>query len=63
MRFYAVITEFFDSGKVTANMFCNEYEKRPKNVFKSMCDRDIYIDYFASLENAENFLNSSKAVI
>lgn len=59
-KYYGVITTFDDHGKVTANLIdTKEGEKKPENEFKSTKQKDIYIDWFDSLEEANEHITES----
>ena len=59
-KYYGVITTFDDHGKVTANLIdVKESDKKPENEFKSTKQKDIYIDWFESLQRANQFIEQS----
>lgn len=59
-KYYGVITTFDDYGKVTANLIdVKESDKKPENEFKSTKQKDIYIDWFESLQRANQFIEQS----
>lgn len=61
-KYYGVITTFDDHGKVTANLIdVKESDKKPENEFKSTKQKDIYIDWFESLQRANQFIEQSLA--
>lgn len=56
MKFYAVTTAVYDSGKTTADITdVMEAEKQPENTFASTERKDIYVDWFPSKELAKDF--------
>lgn len=61
-KYYGVITTYDDYGKVTANLIdVKEGDQKPENEFKSTEKKDIYIDWFESLQRANQFIEQSLA--
>lgn len=61
MLYYGVMTAFHDDGKIYAAMVePKEAARKPKNSFKSLPFRDVYIDYFKSKKEALEFLEEVK---
>ncbi|MCH1940496.1 hypothetical protein [Holdemania massiliensis] len=59
-KYYGVITTFDDYGKVTANLIdVRECVKKSENEFKSTEKKDIYIDWFETLQRANQFIEQS----
>ena len=59
-KYFGVITTFDDHGKVTANLIdVKEGDQKPENEFKSTKQKDIYIDWFDSLEEANEHIKES----
>lgn len=59
--YYCVTTAFSDKGNVMAaitNMV--EAASKPENSFKSLKRKDIYNDWFESMEEAEKFVEEAK---
>ena len=55
MRFWAVSTKYFDSGRVKVNLYPVEAETMTEN---KMCDH--YIDYFDTYEEALAWYKQAK---
>jgi hypothetical protein len=50
---YCVTSSFDDKGRVTAAITATkEASQQPESGYKSMSQKDIYTDWFASLEEA-----------
>lgn len=61
-KYFGVITTYDDYGKVTANLIdVKEGDQKPENEFKSTEKKDIYIDWFESLQRANQFIEQSLA--
>lgn len=59
-KYYAVTSVIYDDGKVTMRItdtVCAVH--RPKNVSKSLARKDIYVDWFDSKEEAENYIKEN----
>ncbi|NBI63163.1 hypothetical protein D3Z38_08920 [Clostridiales bacterium] len=61
MKYYCVTTTISDRGTVTANVTSTvEADNRPEDSFTSTSRRDIYNDWFDSLEEALEFVEDAK---
>ena len=59
--FYEVVSAYFDDGHVIAHIGREiTAAKKPGTMFTSGRDRDIYHDFFNSLQEAENFVKNAK---
>lgn len=59
--FYCVTTTFNDRGKVTAAITAvKEAEEIPESGYTSISRRDIYTDWFDTIEAAEDFVKEAK---
>ena len=59
-KYFGVITTYDDYGKVTANLIdVKEGNKKPENKFERTAEKDIYIDWFESLQRANRFIEQS----
>ena len=56
-KFYAVVSTIYDNGTLTANIITENANEKPDDAFKSLRDRDIYVDYFDNLNDAKLFLH------
>lgn len=61
MKFWAVTSSYDDRG----NGYCGltdivEADEKPETVYKYKARRDIYIDYFESYEEAEDYIRLQK---
>lgn len=60
-KYFVVISTFDDRGRVTANIVDTiEAEKKPEQEYRSTRNKDIYTDYFETLEEAESFVGQSR---
>lgn len=58
---YCVTSSFDDKGRVTAAITATkEAEQCPESTFKSTSRKDIYNDWFASEEEAEEWVEQSR---
>jgi hypothetical protein len=53
--FYSVNQQYFDNGKVIANIEKIQAEEKPKNTFEQHSRYDFYCDYFNTLKQAQKF--------
>ena len=59
-KFYSVVTAFYDNGRVSSFLGdVVEADVIPENTFKCLRDRDLYVDWFASEEEATEFKKSA----
>lgn len=59
--YYCVTTSFNDKGNVAAAITkTKEAVSKPENSFKSLKRKDIYNDWFESMEEAEEFVEEAK---
>lgn len=60
-KYWVVVTTFDDRGKVTANIVdVVDAEQKPEQGYKSTKSKDIYTDYFETLEEAKKFVEEAK---
>lgn len=60
-NYYAVTTTIDDKGKVTANITSTiQAAVKPEQAFKSTSRKDIYVDWFESREEAEQFAKEAR---
>lgn len=58
---YCVTSSFDDKGRVTAAVTATrEAESKPDSGFTSTARKDIYTDWFESLEEAQAFVEEAK---
>lgn len=55
MKFYEVVSEFYDNGMVRANSFIVHADKKPDNTFEELKHCDRYKDYFTDPVEAEEY--------
>ncbi len=61
--YYCVTSTFDDRGNVSAHITRElEAAEKPESTYTSTSRRDIYNDWFDSLEAAEEFVEEAKAV-
>lgn len=59
--YWVVITSVYDTGRVTCNIVARErHARKPDHYHTSTQRKDIYIDYFESQEEAEQFVSESR---
>lgn len=59
--YYCVTTSFDDKGRVTAGITNQiEAEEKPESTFTETRRKDIYNDWFESMEEAKEFVEQSK---
>lgn len=60
-KFWCVKTTFDDRGRVTASITNSiESDEKPKSSSTSTKHKDIYNDWFGSVEEAQNFIEEAK---
>ena len=58
---YCVTTTFDDNGRVWAAITdSGKFSHEPKSTFRSTRTKDIYTDWFDSIEAAEQFMGEAK---
>lgn len=56
-KYYCVVTTVDDYGNTSANIVeVREAKTKPLDDFRRMSRKDIYIDWFESKEEAENYI-------
>lgn len=55
MKFYEVVSRFYDNGQVQANSFIVYADKKPESTFESLKHCDVYKDYFENPVEAEQY--------
>lgn len=61
--YWCVVSTFDDHGRVTANIVNVEMAaERPTDTFRSTPRKDIYINYFPSQEEAEEYVQEVRCV-
>ena len=59
--FYSVVSSYFDDGRVIAHIDGSvQAAEKPRGTFYSGRDRDVYHDFFSSLQEAEDFVKQAK---
>ena len=59
--FYSVTTVFHDNGSVNAIITSTKAaEEKPERSFASLRDKDLYVDWFDTYEEAEKFAEEAK---
>lgn len=59
--FYCVTSSFDDYGRVTANITATvEAESKPESTYKSTRRKDIYSDWFDTLDEANAFVEEAR---
>lgn len=53
MKIYAVHSQFYDNGKVTAHIVQYELPKKPENKYRECRDYDAYVNYYTSKKEAD----------
>ncbi len=60
-KFYSVTTTFDNRGRVTANITsCVEALEMPENTYTSGIRKDVYVDWFESLDDALLFVEEAR---
>lgn len=63
MKWYEVVSNFYDDGKVTANIVnVIESENEPKHDYKSNKRCDTYVDYYNDLEKAKETVRNARLI-
>lgn len=58
---YCVTSSFDDKGRVTAGVTATrEAEEQPESSYTSTARKDIYKDWFESLEEAQKYVKEAK---
>ncbi len=58
---YCVTTAFYDNGRVVAAITdTKEAEKKPESTCSELRSRDVYNDWFGSVEEAKAFVEEAK---
>lgn len=58
---YCVTSSFDDKGRVTAAVTATrEAEEKPESTYTSTARKDIYNDWFESMEEAQNHVKEAK---
>jgi hypothetical protein len=60
MKYYCVVTSFYDDGRVRAYMNEESGQKLPKNHNKELKKMDVYYDYFKDERAAREFCEEAK---
>lgn len=59
--YYCVTTVIYDNGRITANFTgIVESNKKPENTYNCTKTRDIYNDWFETLEEANEFIEEAR---
>lgn len=59
--YYSVTSSFNDRGEVRANITSSiEADEKPEGSFVSNCRKDVYVDWFESIEEAREFVEQSR---
>lgn len=59
MKYYCVYYWFDNKGKKGAELFAEEeFKNKPKNHYKSLKHKDIFYDWFETLEEAKEFIKT-----
>lgn len=63
MKWYEVVSSFYDDGRVTANIVnVIESENEPNSDYKSNKKCDVYIDYYSDLEEAKETVRNARSI-
>lgn len=54
-EYYGVVNTYDDKGKVNSSIISQRAEHKPENSFKETRKADIYIDWFDTYDEAEEF--------
>lgn len=62
MKFYCVVQEYYDNGKVYAwiTNHMSADSTIPENHFKELVNKDVYFDYFRDKGDAIKFCDKAK---
>ena len=59
-KYYCVTSAFYDDGRVVAGITgSREAERKPESRCTEKSDRDIYEDWFESMEQAREFVRGA----
>ena len=59
--FWVVVSSYYNDGRTNVNIVDKIFRRsKPERVMKSTPRKDVYIDYFASIEDAEQFLKDNE---
>lgn len=59
--YYVVCTSFYDTGKIVSNIVDTvTASEKPEQGFKSTRRCDIYVDYFETVEEAQEYVTASR---
>ena len=60
MKFYSVVSAFYDNGKTTAFLGdVIEADTIPEESYTELRNRDVYVDWFETRDEALAFANSA----
>lgn len=60
-KYYAVTSAVYDDGRVTMKITDSvRAVKKPENTSKSLARKDIYVDWFESKKDAEDFIKENR---
>ena len=60
-KYFVVVSTFDNRGNVTASIVDTiKAEKKPEQDYKSTRSKDIYTDYFDTLEEAKEFVEEAR---
>ena len=58
---YGVQTVFYDNGRVNAMIVSvKDAEEKPEDTFTSARDRDLYLDWYSNLADAEKAVRNAR---
>lgn len=60
MKFWLVVTKYFDSGRVKVNIAPIEAVSKPENTMAENKMRDEYHDYFDTYEEAAKYAQDAR---
>lgn len=59
--YWCVVTSVYDDGRVSCNIVDTvTAERRPESVYNSSARKDVYIDYFDSQKEAEEYAEEGR---
>lgn len=63
MKWYAVVTSFYDNGRVISNIVEEiESENQPKDKFRSTSKCDIYTEHYSDWEQANDAVRIARSL-
>lgn len=63
MIWYAVVTSYYDDGRVTANIVEEiESKDQPKDKYRSTSKCDIYTEHYSDLEQANDAVSIARSL-